>query len=125
VGALKAPPVIRAPNGVLQDVYEFHGTGQALLRPRENQRPDTVGGGRMERGYTSLYGTDTVPPDKRLVELAEGTHHIMLEKNRNAGEKSKGTVRNRAAFLDAGSKSESVDLIIDAQLPSGDHVHDG
>jgi pimeloyl-ACP methyl ester carboxylesterase len=101
VGALKDPQVIRAPNGVLQDISEFHGAGKPYYDPAKIGIP-TLLVSRMGSRHTSLCGTNAFPllinsPGKRLVELAKGTHHIMLEKNR------KELFETVPYFLDAGN----------------------
>ena len=80
------PPVLRAPNDVMEDGSEFFGAG-SLLRPGQDHGADAAGGRRMGSRRAALYGQTLFPllvnaPGKRFVMLAEGTHTIMMEKNR-------------------------------------------
>jgi pimeloyl-ACP methyl ester carboxylesterase len=102
VGAKENPPVIRAPNGVLQDIYEFHCAGRTYYDPAKITVPTLLVVGEWDQLTPPYMAQTQFPllvnsPNKRLVELAEGTHHIMLERNRMALFEA---VQN---FLDQGS----------------------
>jgi pimeloyl-ACP methyl ester carboxylesterase len=88
-GAKRNPPVIRAPNGVMQDVTETWWVGKAYYDPAKIAVPVLL--------VTAAWDTDVPPsmarallpllvnaPDKRLVELAHGTHNVMMETHRFA-----------------------------------------
>ena len=87
VGAQRDPPVLRAPNGTLQDTREFWMAGQALYDPSKIAAPTLLVVGEWDRDTPPALAQTIFPllvnsPGKRLVQLAEGTHHMMLEKNR-------------------------------------------
>ena len=86
-GAKKTPPVVRAPNGVLKDVLEFWAQGKPLYDPAAIRVPTLVILGEWDQD-TPLFMAQEVfsrlvnTPYKREVVLAEGTHAIVVEKNR-------------------------------------------
>jgi pimeloyl-ACP methyl ester carboxylesterase len=87
VGAKQTPPVLRAPNGVLQDGREFWGAGKAQYDPGEIRVPTFLAHAEWDADLPSYmlhtYFTKlTNAPYKRYVEIGEGTHHVMMEKNR-------------------------------------------
>jgi pimeloyl-ACP methyl ester carboxylesterase len=81
------PPAIRAPNGVVQDCIETWWAGKPYYDPAEITVPallvtaawDTDVPAHMAR---TLFPLLTNSPGKRLVELPEGTHSVMMEANR-------------------------------------------
>ena len=88
-GAKLNPPVIRAPNGVMADVAETWWVGKAYYDPAKITVPVLL--------VTAAWDSDVPPtmaralfpllvnaPDKRLVELAQGTHSVMMETHRFA-----------------------------------------
>jgi pimeloyl-ACP methyl ester carboxylesterase len=86
-GASLNPPVIRAPNGVLQDIYDFHCAGKPYFDAAKITVPTLLVVAEWDRDTPPYMARTSFPllvnsPDKRLIELREGTHHIMLEKNR-------------------------------------------
>lgn len=87
VGAGMDPPVLRAPNGVLQDSAEFGGAGKPYYDPAKITVPTLLVGAEWDRDAPPYMAQTLFPllvnaPDKRYVELPEGTHTIMMEKNR-------------------------------------------
>jgi pimeloyl-ACP methyl ester carboxylesterase len=87
VGARMSPPVIRAPNGVQQDGDEFFGAGKPYYDPAKITVPTLLVLGEWDRDTPpymaqTLFPLLTNAPGKRFVMLPEGTHHMMLEKNR-------------------------------------------
>lgn len=86
-GAKQTPPVLRAPNGVLKDVVEFLGKGIPLYNPSAIRVPTLVIVAEWDQD-TPLFMAQEVfsklvnTPYKRQVVLAEGTHAIVVEKNR-------------------------------------------
>ena len=86
-GAKMNPPVLRAPNGVMQDGAEFFGAGKPYYDPAKITVPTLLVLGEWDRD-TPPYMAQTLfsllvnSPGKRLVMLAEGTHTIMMENNR-------------------------------------------
>ena len=86
-GAKMNPPVLRAPNGVMQDGAEFHGAGKPYHDPAKITVPTLLVLGEWDRDTPPYMAQALFPllvnaPGKRLVMLAEGTHTIMMEKNR-------------------------------------------
>lgn len=86
-GAKMVPPVIRAPNGVMQDCAEYWWAGKAYYDPAKIAAPTLL--------VTAAWDNDVPPsmaralfpllensPGKRLVELGQGTHSVMMETNR-------------------------------------------
>ncbi len=83
------PPAIRAPNGTVQDTQEFWTSGKTMYDPAKITAPTLIAIGEWDRDTPPYMAQAIFPllvhsPGKRLVMLAEGTHHMMLEKNRGA-----------------------------------------
>jgi pimeloyl-ACP methyl ester carboxylesterase len=100
-GAQQNPPVVRAPNGTVQDTQEIWSKGQTVYDPANVTVPTLLVLGEWDRDTPPYMAQALFPllvnaPDKRLVLLAEGTHTMMLEKNRAA------LFRAVQAFLDEG-----------------------
>jgi pimeloyl-ACP methyl ester carboxylesterase len=81
------PPMLRAPNGVVEDGRNYWSAGKALYDPGKITVPtlllhaewDADLPSYLAQGYfAQLKNT----PYKRLIELSEGTHTVMMEKNR-------------------------------------------
>jgi pimeloyl-ACP methyl ester carboxylesterase len=86
-GAKANPAVIRAPNGVLADGLEFFGAGKPYYDPSKITVPTLLVDAEWDRDAPPYMAQTLFPllvssPNKRYVELAEGTHTIMMEKNR-------------------------------------------
>ena len=86
-GAKANPPVIRAPNGVLADGNEFFGAGKPYYDPTKVTVPALLVGAEWDRDAPPYMAQTLFPllvnsPGKRYVQLAEGTHTIIMEKNR-------------------------------------------
>jgi pimeloyl-ACP methyl ester carboxylesterase len=86
-GAKMNPPVLRAPNGVMQDGAEFFSAGKPYYDPAKITVPTLLVVGEWDRDAPPYMGQTLFPllvnaPGKRFVMLAEGTHTIMMEKNR-------------------------------------------
>jgi len=85
--AKQSPPVLRAPNGVLQDLRTYWVAGKAQYDPGDIKVPTLIIHAEWDadlpsdqaRGY---FAKLTDAPYKRFVELGEGTHTVMMEKNR-------------------------------------------
>jgi pimeloyl-ACP methyl ester carboxylesterase len=87
VGSRQNPPVLRSPAGVFQDRQEFWRQGKPYYDPRRVRAPTLIVVGEWDRatpieGAQELFRQLPSDPDKRLVEIGEGTHFLMLEKNR-------------------------------------------
>ena len=88
VGAKQTPPVVRTPNGTVQDTREYWLAGRALWEPSGIKAPTLIVVGEWDAGTTAVASARAVfgklgnAPHKRLVEIGEGTHLIFLERNR-------------------------------------------
>ena len=86
-GAGQTPPVVRAPNGVLKDLGEYWTKGKPWYDPAQIRVPTMLILAEWDHDTPpymaqELFARLTNTPDKRLVVLGEGTHAIVLEKNR-------------------------------------------
>jgi len=94
VGAKQTLPVLRAPNGVGQDSRDYRQSGKPLYQPSDIRVPTLLLHAEWELLHAKwdadlpTYQTQayfnqlTHAPYKRWVELGEGAHTVMLEKNR-------------------------------------------
>lgn len=87
VGAGQTPPVVRAPNGVIKDLGEYWTKARPWYEPADIRVPTMLILAEWDRDTPpymaqELFGRLTHAPDKRLVVLGDGTHAILLEKNR-------------------------------------------
>jgi pimeloyl-ACP methyl ester carboxylesterase len=86
-GARMNPPVLRAPNGVVQDGLDFFGAGKAYYDPAAITVPTLLIHAEWDQDTPPYMAQTLFPllknaPGKRYVALAEGTHTIIMEKNR-------------------------------------------
>ena len=87
VGSRQTPPVLRAPNGVIEDLRRFWMSGKATYDPAKITAPTLLVQGEWDHdtppymSYT-LYPLIVNAPWKRYVQLGAGTHTIIMEKNR-------------------------------------------
>ncbi len=88
-GSRQNPPVVRAPNGVVQDGREFWGASppRPYYDPAKITAPTLLVVAEWDRDTpvymaTTLFPLLTSSRGKRLVVLAEGAHGIHLERNR-------------------------------------------
>ena len=86
-GAKADPPFIRAPNGVMQDSAEYWAAGKAYYDPARITVPALLVHAEWDRDLPPYMAQTLFPllvnsPGKRYVQLAEGTHTIIMEKNR-------------------------------------------
>ena len=87
VGAKANPPVIRAPNGTVQDSADYWSAGKPYYDPAKITVPTLLVLAEWDRDTPPYMAQTLFPllvnaPGKRLVLLAEGTHGIFMEKNR-------------------------------------------
>jgi pimeloyl-ACP methyl ester carboxylesterase len=87
VGARMNPAVLRAPNGSVQDSAEYWSAGKPYYDPAKITAPTLLVLGEWDNDTPpymaqTLFPLLTNSPGKRLVELAEGTHVMYMEKNR-------------------------------------------
>ena len=86
-GARQNPPVLRAPNGVVQDGLDFWSSGKPTYDPANIKVPTLLIHAEWDHDTPPYMAQTLFPllvnsPGKRYVELAEGTHSIIMEKNR-------------------------------------------
>jgi len=96
--------MLRAPNGVIQDGLEFFGAGKAYYEPAKITVPTLLVVAEWDRDTPPYMAQTLFPllvnsPGKRLVMLAEGTHTIIMERNRLK------LFEAVQSFLDEASKS--------------------
>ena len=87
VGSKQTPPVVRAPNGVLQDLRTYWTAGKAHYDPGDIRVPTLIVHAEWDADLPSdqaqaYFAKLTNAPYKRFVEIGEGTHSIIMEKNR-------------------------------------------
>jgi pimeloyl-ACP methyl ester carboxylesterase len=99
VGAKLAPPAVRAPNGLLVDAFKYWEADTRYYDPSAITAPTLLVVGDWDVD-TPAYMAQAIltrlgSPQKRLVIIGEGTHHLMLERNRRQ------MFREIQVFLDA------------------------
>ena len=86
-GAKQSPPVVRTPNGYYADEQDYVMAGKPLWEPSEIVAPTLVVVGdwdgvqppsRAETVFSKLVNA----PERRLVQIGEATHFVLLETNR-------------------------------------------
>jgi pimeloyl-ACP methyl ester carboxylesterase len=87
VGAKQNPPGLRAPNGTTQDSRNYWQAGKALYDPGKITVPVLIAHAEWDADLPSYQSHDyfaalTHTPWKRFVEIGEGTHTVIMEKNR-------------------------------------------
>jgi len=86
-GAKASPQFIRAPNGVVQDSQEYWAAGKAYYDPAKITVPVLLVMAEWDRDTPAYMAQTLFPllsgaPYKRYVEIGEGTHTVIMEKNR-------------------------------------------
>jgi pimeloyl-ACP methyl ester carboxylesterase len=86
-GAKANPPYIRAPNGVMADSAEYWTAGKPYYDPAKVTVPTLLVHAEWDRDTPPYMAQTLFPllvnaPGKRYVALPEGTHTIIMEKNR-------------------------------------------
>ena len=81
------PPMLRAPNGVIADALAWWTAGRAHYDPGKITVPTFLIHAEWDFDLPSYQAREVFAalkntPYKRLVEIGEGTHTVMLEKNR-------------------------------------------
>lgn len=81
------PPMLRAPNGVIKDVREYWSAQRPYYDPRAIRAPTLLIHGEWDQdtpGYMAqaIFGLLENAPWKRLVVIGEGTHTVIMERNR-------------------------------------------
>ncbi|TRZ94344.1 MAG: alpha/beta fold hydrolase [Rhodocyclaceae bacterium] len=87
VGASQNPPVVRAPNGVVADGLKYWGKGVIPWKAEDIKVPVLLIKAEWDQDTPAYMAQNLFPkltgaPYKRYVELGEGTHTIIMEKNR-------------------------------------------
>jgi pimeloyl-ACP methyl ester carboxylesterase len=85
--AKQSPPMLRAPNGVFEDNMNYWGAGKAQYDPGKITVPTFILHAEWDADLPSYLAQNYFAqlkntPYKRMVELSEGTHTVMMEKNR-------------------------------------------
>ena len=101
-GSKQNPPALRAPNGVLHDVQRFWSKGKPKYDPAKITVPVLLIQAEWDQDTPPYMSRALFPllvnaPEKRYVMIGEGTHSVMLEKNRMQ------LFREVQMFLDEGS----------------------
>jgi pimeloyl-ACP methyl ester carboxylesterase len=86
-GASESPAVLRAPNGILQDRRDYWLAGKPLYDPGLIRVPTFLVHAEWDQELPNYMLYDyfaklTHAPYKRYIQIGEGTHTVMLEKNR-------------------------------------------
>ena len=81
------PPMLRAPNGVIDDVLKYWSSEKPFYDPSKITVPTLIIHAEWDADLPSYQAQAyfkelTHTPYKRFVELGEGTHTVMMEKNR-------------------------------------------
>jgi len=89
VGAQQDPPVLRTPAGVSQDVRAYWDAGKSYYDPTAITAPVLAIVGEWDGvtppdGARALHEALVNSRERRFVEIKEGTHALLLEKNRMA-----------------------------------------
>jgi pimeloyl-ACP methyl ester carboxylesterase len=87
IGSKLDPPVIRAPNGVRAEFLDYWIAGKPFYDPGKITVPTLLIHAEWDADLPSYmaqayFSKLTAAPYKRFVEIGEGTHTVMLEKNR-------------------------------------------
>jgi pimeloyl-ACP methyl ester carboxylesterase len=87
VGAKQSPPVVRAPNGVFDDSQRYWGADTRYYDPSKIRVPVLLVHADWDAeapAYMSqaLFARLTGAPLRRYVVIGEGTHFVMMERNR-------------------------------------------
>jgi pimeloyl-ACP methyl ester carboxylesterase len=87
VGSRQSPPVLRAPNGVIVDSATNWRVGKPLYDPSKITVPVMLVHAEWDADLPSdqaqgYFAKLTNAPYKRFVEIGEGTHTVIMEKNR-------------------------------------------
>lgn len=86
-GARQTPPVVRTPTGAPHDSRAYWASGKPYYDPARIAAPTLIVHGEWDgllplSMALALFSRLARAPKKRLVEIGEGTHFLLLEKNR-------------------------------------------
>ena len=87
VGAAQTPPVVRSPAGPLQDGRDYWNAGKPLYDPTRITAPTLIVTGEWDGVNPpalgrAIFARLSSARTKRLVEIGEASHLMMLERNR-------------------------------------------
>ena len=87
VGAKQNPPVLRAPNGVVADGLKYWANGVIPWKAENIKVPVLLIKAEWDQDTPAYMAQNLFPkltgaPYKRYVEIGEGTHTVIMEKNR-------------------------------------------
>ena len=87
VNSKLTPPTLRAPNGTVQDTRDFWAAGKPLYDPGLIKVPTFLAHAEWDQDLPSYmlyayFDKLTGAPYKRYVQIGEGTHTVIMEKNR-------------------------------------------
>ena len=87
LGAMEKSGLLRAPSGVMQDIRGYWAAGKPYYDPARIASPTLITYAEWDAdtpGYMAqqLFALLINAPWKRLVEIGEGTHTVIMEKNR-------------------------------------------
>jgi pimeloyl-ACP methyl ester carboxylesterase len=87
VGSKMTPPVFRAPNGVFDDADKYWASGKPYFDPSKITVPTLILTPEWDHDLPpymaqTLYSLLVNSPGRKYVDLPEGTHAIIMEKNR-------------------------------------------
>ena len=88
VGSKQNPPVLRAPNGTLRDTKEYWSSGKPYYDPAQIKVPVLIVHAEWDQDLPNpmpreVFSRLTSAPYRRLVEIGEGTHTVIMERNRD------------------------------------------
>jgi pimeloyl-ACP methyl ester carboxylesterase len=101
-GPKKNPPALRAPNGTVLDAERFWSAGKSTYDPAKITVPILLIQAEWDQDTPPYMSRALFPllvnaPEKRYVLIGEGTHTVMMEKNRME------LFREVQSFLDEGA----------------------
>jgi pimeloyl-ACP methyl ester carboxylesterase len=81
------PPALRAPNGVVQDVVEYYHAGRPYYDPARIKAPTLLASPQWDNDTPpymarALFAMLPASADNRIELLPEGTHTMLMERNR-------------------------------------------
>ncbi len=87
IGAKQDPPVVRAPNGVVDDGLRYWGADTRYYDPSMIRVPVLLAHAEWDADTPAymaqaLFARLTSAPNKRYVVIGEGTHTVIMERNR-------------------------------------------
>ena len=87
VGAAQNPPVVRAPNGIIEDLQKYWMSGKPHYDPADIKVPTLIAIAEWDADTPPYMAQEVFAklknaPVKRMVMIGEGTHAVALEKNR-------------------------------------------